>query len=222
MPRKYLFRSQECPYHVTARANNRENFPLALEEIWEVFNEHLREISGRYATKIHAFVLMPNHFHLLISTPQEDLGKVMQYFMRSMTKTLNFKTGRSGRIFGAKYHWSLIDSIQYFDCALKYVYRNPVKANLVNSVEFYPYSTLGAVVGRMRVNYLLHPPVGMQSLIPAAEVSDFLNWLNQPFPNEEDREIREGLKKTRFSPLRKEWNKKKTLLTSFNASHHGK
>jgi putative transposase len=132
MPRKNLIRSNVYPYHVTARGNNKASFPCEPYQTWEIFNEKILEVQKKFGVKIHAFVMMSNHFHLLITTPHEDLGKVMETFMRSITRTMNAKSGRTGRVFGGPYHWSLINSNVYYDCALKYVYRNPVKAKLVH------------------------------------------------------------------------------------------
>ncbi len=201
MPRKTLIRSTEFPYHVTARANNREPFPASLELVWSVFGEHFVEMESMFQTKVHGFVLMPNHFHLLIATPAEDLGEVMQYLMRSVTKTLNAKTKRSGRIFGAKYHWSLITTTAYFDCALKYIYRNPVRAGLLERVEGWPYSTLQKVMyERSRLPFMLSPPLGQLGLVPGSRLQEYVDWLNTPFQTEHQDAIQMALRRTTFLP----------------------
>ena len=181
MPRKKLIRSSHHPYHVTARGNNREVFPLSLAETWQVMVKLLSETSELYGAQIHAFVLMPNHFHLLISTPERDLGAAMHYFMLSISKEMNARSGRSGRIFGARYHWSIIMSDAHYDCALKYVYRNPVKAGLAERVEHYPYSTLLQVLGHATNGVPLRPHCGASDFIPNRNSEGFLEWLNEPF-----------------------------------------
>jgi putative transposase len=198
MPRKNLIRSQSHPYHVTARSNNRENFPCDLNEVWKTLNSQLSEVVIKNLAKIHAFVVMPNHFHLIISTPEDDLGVVMQNFMRASTKIINSKTNRSGRIFGAKYHWSLIDNTNYYDYALKYVYRNPVKATLCLRSEHYQFSTLSYILSDKQLPYLLFPPPGEKTLIPNDKLNEFIDWLNIPFNTELDLSINHGLKNTQF------------------------
>ena len=200
MPRKPLIRSAAHPYHVTARANNREPFKLDLESCWRVFMDHLVEIEEIYQVKIHAFVLMNNHFHLLLSTPTEDLGVIMQNFMRSVTRSMNSKSKRTGRVFGARYHWSLVHSIEYYDSVVKYVYRNPVKAGLTEFVEDYHFSTLKSLVNNTKSRVNLCPPFSEKEIIPAGEIGEYLRWLNQAFRNEDDEKINAGLKKTEFSP----------------------
>ena len=207
MPRKTLIRSAVHPYHVTGRCNNRDAFYCSSEEVWRVFSWHLSEAAKKFEIKIHAFVLMPNHYHLLVSTPKDDLGVVMQYFVLFLTKTLNAKTGRTGRVFGDRYHWSLIDTLDYFDYALKYIYRNPVKAGLSARVEDYPFSTLGGVLGSRRVLFPLHPPAENQPLVPHGNLVEFLTWLNQPFRKEQDEAIRKGFKKKQFTPSKTSWKR---------------
>lgn len=199
MARKTLIRSNEHPYHVTGRANNREHFPIALNRVWEICIQELLETEIRFGIRVHAFVLMPNHFHLLVSTPNEDIGQSMQYFMQSVTKITNHRAGRSGRVFGSKYHWSLIHCVDYFDCAIKYVYRNPVKAGICDRVEEYEFSTLGSVLGRYRSELQLHPPIGEQFLTPQNQPLEYVNWLNIPFRSEDEILIQKGLKRTTFT-----------------------
>lgn len=132
MPRKRLIRSDCLPYHVTARSNNREKFPLPLKDVWGILCEEILSAQIALGIEVQSFVLMPNHFHMLLTTPETDLGEVMKSFMRNTTKTLNLESGRSGRIFGGPYYPSIIESDQYFSQAYKYVYRNPAKAKLVS------------------------------------------------------------------------------------------
>jgi REP element-mobilizing transposase RayT len=207
MPKKNLIRSSVHPYHVTARCNNREPFFTEVEVAWRVFSWHLNEIAKKFGVKIHAFVLMPNHFHLLISTPQDDLGIVMQRFMSSVTKTLNSKSGRTGRVFGGRYHWSLVDSLGYYDYVLKYIYRNPVKAGLSAQVEDYPFSTMSGVLGNKKIFFPLHPPSDDQPLIPSNDLRAFLDWMNEPFRKEQDDAIRKGFKKKSFSLAKTGWKR---------------
>jgi putative transposase len=200
MARNQLIRSQTAPYHVVARVNNKEPFPCLLEDVWKIFLRELSITEDKFNIKIHSLVIMNNHFHLILSTPDADLGVAMKYFMQSVTKIINVKSGRSGRLFGSKYRWSLIDSLQYLDCAMKYVYRNPVKAGICSRVEEYPFSTLNAAIGKTRIKLNLHPPIGENHLIPHNDSKTFLESLNIPFRTEQDLEIGASLRKSKFKP----------------------
>lgn len=216
MPSKPLIRSRENPYHVTLRCNNKEAFKSSLHDVWSIFSIEINEITEKFECKIHAFVLMPNHIHLLITTSKEDLGVVMQSFLVVSTKKLNALSGRSGRVFGARYHWSLIENHQYYDCVLKYVYRNPVKAKLSKSVELYPFSTIKYVLENYFPHFPVAPPIGLEGNIPAGNAGEFLNWLNRPFKGEEEKLIKCGFKRPRFSPPKNGWKRGSTIMETFN------
>lgn len=207
MPRKPLIRSKEFPYHITARCNNKEAFKLPLNYVWSIFISELNSLRENFDCSTHAFVLMPNHFHLLLTTQQDDLGIVMHSFISNLTRKINKTSGRCGRVFGARYHWSIIDNENYYDCALKYVYRNPVKANLANTVDRYPYSTLNFVLEEHFDFLLISPPFGHRYNIPSNNTFMFLDWLNRPFKDEEETSIKSGLKKRQFIPARSGWKK---------------
>jgi putative transposase len=219
MPRKQLIRSTVHPYHVTVRCNNKEQFYCDLSFVWKTFAIEFNNIMERFHPKIHAFLLMPNHFHLLITTPAEDLGVIMQNLISPTTKIINVKSGRSGRVFGARYHWSLINSANYYDCALKYVYRNPVKAGIVDSVQNYAFSTLRSVLGHEKYPFLIEPPSGYDFNIPSNKRLEFLDWLNQPFKTEEEQSIRFGFTKSRFNTPRNPNNKKRLQLNGFSENY---
>jgi len=155
-----------------------------------------------YGVEFHAFVLMPNHFHMLITVPEHDLGIAMNVFMSSVSRLANLISGRSGHVFGGPYHWSLISNARYFGHALKYVYRNPVKANLCQKVEEYPYSTLHGLLGESRLVFPVHFTRGRMELsLPAIEPIEQLNWLNHSFSKEVEELIQKGLRKKLFDSL---------------------
>ncbi|MEK6579972.1 MAG: hypothetical protein AABZ55_12150, partial [Bdellovibrionota bacterium] len=148
MPRKLLQRSELLPYHVTARANNRETFPLPLDQLWEIIGFECLVLTIAYEVKIHALVLMPNHIHMLLTVPRHDLGLAMNVFLSSVTRSSNMLSGRSGHLFGGPYYGSLISGTHYFGHALKYVYRNPVESLMCLNVQDYDYSSLSFITGR--------------------------------------------------------------------------
>lgn len=154
-----------------------------------------------FGVEIHAFVLLPNHFHLLVTTPNENLGKVMEHALRSVAKTLNRLSGRIGHTFGGRYRWSTLGSPRDFACALKYAYREPIDLGLSQAAEAYPYSTLRGLLGERLLTIKIHFPFGRTSyeIIPA-DLFDQFAWINRPFPNGYKNAILGGLKKPRFIP----------------------
>ena len=213
MPRKTLIRSAVCPYHVTARSNNREPFDrflFSLDSVWNELAQQCFEISILFGVQIHAFVLMPNHIHMLISTPNEDLGLVMQHWMRSGTRSLNLHSGHSGHIFSGRYHWTIIDSPTYYSHAFKYVYRNPVRAGLCESVQDYTFSTLSGLAGSRNLPFPIHYPFRKDNHIFIPDSFDeMVSWLNHPFKIEHLKAIQKAMNRTRYQPPKAGW--KRTL-----------
>ncbi len=203
MPRKKLQRSNDFPYHVTGRSNNRENFHLPLDEVWRIFESESLTLRILYDVKIHSLVLMPNHFHMLISVPTEDLGKIMCLFMANITKTINHRAGRSGHVFGGPYFWSIITSTRYYGHALKYIYRNPVRAQLCERVEEYRYSTIRGVLGFEHLCVpLAYTQIGMELNLPDFSYPfEWLDWLNTPFSTEAEEFIKQSLRKKEVRAL---------------------
>jgi REP element-mobilizing transposase RayT len=202
MPRKPLFRTNTLPYHITARTNNREDFHVDLGTMWNIVESECRSISFKFGTEIHGLVLMPNHIHMLLTAPNEDLGVVMNLFMSDITRISNLFSGRSGHLFGGPYHWTVVNSTRYFGHVLKYVYRNPVKANLCEKVEDYPYSTLHGLLGRSHLPFPIHyTRVGLELALPYDEPGYWLDWLNRPFPAEAEDAIKAGLRKRVFERI---------------------
>src|SRR5690348_15519526 len=113
MPRKALFRSNEFPYHITSRSNNRELFPGDHGYLWRVLTNELYLQYICHQVRVHAFVMMPNHFHLLLTSPSRDIDLVMKEVLSSTTRMLNTRLRRSGHIFGGRYFWSLLREPSY-------------------------------------------------------------------------------------------------------------
>jgi len=153
--------------------------------------------------EFQAVVLMPNHIHMLVTVPELDLGRMTNVFFSSLTRTLNLISGRSGRAFGARYHWSLIDSSRYYSHALKYVYRNPVRAGIVPGVETWPYSTLYGLIGLSHLPFpVSFTRAGLELGLPSIEACEQLEWLNRPFPREAEELIQRGLRRKTFEAVK--------------------
>jgi putative transposase len=194
MPRKKTFRTPDYPYHVTARSSNQEWFYLPMDQVWQIFMNYLWFISEAYKVRIHAFVLMDNHFHLLVRTPEANIDEAMHYLLREVSKTIGIEANRKNYIFGGPYHWSVIKNSIYYHHAYKYVYRNPVHAGICKKAEDYPYSTLRGLLGREQ---LLLPVADNMCLIQDAYRQ--LEWINRDFKSEDQTAIRTALRHREFS-----------------------
>lgn len=199
MPRKKLIYTSEFPYHVSARANNKEWFYLDKEKLWRVFVTHLNRIVVRYKVNIYSFVLMSNHYHMLIQVSEEhDLGVVMCDFQKSVSRTINKITGRINHVFGGPYSGTLITNEEYYFNVYKYVYRNPVSAHIVRDIQDYEYSSYS----RPNAVYLTRPVSGIDSLIDYS-LGHLREWINEDVDEELYDSIKGGLKKTNFKYVKK-------------------
>ncbi len=194
MPRPNLIRSDRHPYHITARCNNKEFFPLPLNQMWEIFMSHLYFIHQEFGVGIHSFVLMGNHFHLLCHTPQGNIDQAMMSFMKRTSDEVNRRTHSINHLWGTRYKWSVIEARPYYYQVYKYIYQNPVRAKIVDKVEKYPYSSL-----------VQKTPFPLHSFLPFAfgGTRGETAWLNDQFENEQQTAIRSGLKKGLFEVNRK-------------------
>lgn len=192
MPRKPIERSSEHFYHITARSNNKEFFYLPTEQVWQIMTLRLKGLQKQYNIKISAFVLMNNHFHLLVLTPVESIDRIMYFFMKDLTLEIQKHSGRINKVFGGRYRGSMIKNGSYLLNVYKYIYRNPVVAGLSKIAEDYPYSTLFYEYQPNAIRPFQLEKVGHQFLM------NELEWINQGFESAESQSIKTGLKKTVF------------------------
>ena len=116
----------EAWYHVTCRGNEKRNiFTDDHDRIR--FLEILVGNIELYGIKVHAYVLMKNHFHLLLMTPEANLGTFMQRFNTSYTVFYNRRHERSGHLYQGRYKAILIDADQYLMELSRYIHLNPVR-----------------------------------------------------------------------------------------------
>ncbi|MBY0384630.1 transposase [bacterium] len=183
--------TEEYPYHVYVRSNNKEWFYLETSEVWEIFVQQINQILKKYNALAHAFVLMSNHYHLILSTSKDyNLGIVMQEIQKSVSRIINHKAGRINHVFGGPYKASLIRSEEHYADILKYIYRNPVRARISSTVQGYAFSSLNDE----RFLICSHAIFGRK--IP----KDLVLWLNLEEDEIKNKSIKKGLKRSLFKP----------------------
>jgi REP element-mobilizing transposase RayT len=194
MARRIVPISTEFPYHVSARCNNREWFRIPLKDVWAIMEDYLIFVHRNYDFEILSFVLMANHFHLLVRTPEGNLSEGMNYFMRETSRQIGYESKRINHIYKGRFHRSLITNPHYFLHAYKYVYRNPVEVGIVDCVTKYPYSTLNRKLG-LNPSYI--PLVEDDTLWGSFEST--LEWLNTTPLREHFETVRKALRRKEFS-----------------------
>ena len=141
MPRKPRFNIVGLPQHVIQRGNNREPCFFS-EHDYRCYLEALEDVVVKYDCRIHAYVLMTNHVHMLIS-PMVDHGisQMMQALGRRYVYYVNKTYGRSGALWEGRYKSCLIDSDNYLLICMRYIELNLVRANMVSHPAEYQWSS---------------------------------------------------------------------------------
>ena len=131
MARLPRFELAGVPQHVVQRGNNRLSCFLD-DEDRQRYLQCLRQALLRFGCKLHAYVLMDNHVHLLL-TPDEAgaVSKMMHTFARNYVGMFNGRHGRTGTLWEGSYKACLVDSGRYFLACSRYIELNPVRAWMV-------------------------------------------------------------------------------------------
>jgi putative transposase len=131
------------PQHVLQRGNNRQQILMDEADYWFLW-EKLLAASEKFRCDVHAYVLMPNHFHLLLTPWQEDgIGKLMQYVGRYYVQYFNRRYDRTGTLWEGRYRGTLLDPRQFLIPCSRYVELNAVRAGMVEGPGEYPWSSFG-------------------------------------------------------------------------------
>ena len=136
-------------YHITSRGNEKKEIFLTDEDRAKFLNI-LRDYHERYGILVHAYVLLDNHYHLILETPRGNLLKVMHGLNGSYTGYFNRKYRRVGHLLQGRYRAILVDKDEYLLPLSRYVHLNPVRAGIVESPEKYPWSSYGGYIGKAK------------------------------------------------------------------------
>ncbi len=144
------------PHHVILRGNNRQAIFVVTPD-YQMLLDLLEENALKFDVAIQAYVLMSNHFHLLV-TPQtlDGLPQMMQAVGRRYVRYFNDRQQRSGTLWEGRYKSTLIQTDRYLLACMAYIDLNPVRAALVDQPQDYPWSSHGHYIGQ-RVDKLISP-----------------------------------------------------------------
>jgi putative transposase len=113
-------------YHVTARGNERK--PIYREDSDRAhFLELLAEATERFALRVHAYVLMDNHFHLQLETPEANLSRAVQWVNLSYSVWFNHRHDRVGHLFQGRFKSVVVEDDAGWQEVARYVHLNPVR-----------------------------------------------------------------------------------------------
>lgn len=127
-------------YHILSRGNQRQKI-YKDEEDRRRFEALLGEVVKLRSLTLYAYVLMPNHFHLLLEVNRTPLSKVMQSLLYRYTRYYNQRYRKVGHLFQGRYRAILCDRDSYLMELIRYLHLNPVRAGLIGDPSRYRWSS---------------------------------------------------------------------------------
>jgi REP element-mobilizing transposase RayT len=116
-------------------------------ECCALFHRLLGQLPERFDIRIHAYALMPNHFHLLVQTPRANLSRAMHYLCGGYARQLNHTHEWDGPLFKGRFKNKVVEEEMYWKHLLAYVHLNPVRGGLVPRIDQSDWTSHSAYVG---------------------------------------------------------------------------
>lgn len=185
------------PQHVIQRGNNREDIFRSGGDR-RYYLEKLTTAAAKYGCQIHAYVLMTNHVHLLVSpTMDSGIGKLMQTVGRYYVQYYNYRYRRTGTLWEGRYRATLIESEQYLLTCMRYIELNPVRAkHMAEHPADYPWSSYGCnAVGKEDPLVMPHPEYQRLGATPEERQGAYRQLFRARIPETSLEAIREATNK---------------------------
>ena len=141
MPRRTRIRIPGLPLHITQRGNNKADC-FWTDADRRVYLSLLRDMAPKFGCEVHAYVLMTNHVHLLITPDDADgASQVMKNLGQQYVQYVNRGRSRTGSLWDGRFKASIVDTDQYLLRCHRYVEMNPVRAGMVTRPGDYLWSS---------------------------------------------------------------------------------
>jgi putative transposase len=148
MPRGPRLIVPDVALHIVQRGHNRQDCFLH-ESDYLVYLANLRDLLAKTRCALHAYCLMTNHVHLLLTPSTLDgCARLMRNLGQRYVQYFNRRHERSGTLWEGRFHSCLVDSARYVVACYRYVERNPVRAGMVEAAGDYPWSSCRGNSGR--------------------------------------------------------------------------
>ena len=145
MPRPIRIEYENACYHVMNRGRARNNI-FYKDDHYETFLKTIEESCERFCAIVHSYCLMPNHYHILLQTPNANLSRMMGHINSVYTKRFNKMQKTDGPLFRGRFKAILVESDEYFLELSKYIHKNPIQTKckenrLVEKLSDYKWSS---------------------------------------------------------------------------------
>ena len=140
MSRPLRIQYPDAWYHVMNRGRRAEAV-FSDKQDYQGFVDLLQETCEMWDVRIAAYCLMPNHYHLLMQTPQANLSRSMRHINGIYTQRYNRRHSCDGQLFRGRYKSILVEQDSYLLQLMRYIHKNPVKAGLAENPGGYAWSS---------------------------------------------------------------------------------
>jgi len=195
MPRRARLKLPGQPWHVIQRGVNRSRCFSGIADR-QRYLALLAEHSVAHGCAVHAYVLMPNHVHLLL-TPSSDLSvsRMMKAIGERYVRAFNKAHKRSGTLWEGRFKSSIVDSQRYLFTCYRYIELNPVRAGMVSHPAEYPWSS-----------YLVNAEGGESDIVkphelylaisadPEERLREYRKWFGSEMTMEELNAVRDAIR----------------------------
>ena len=140
MARKRRIEYRGAMYHVIQRGNNREY--IFEESLYKGYLIKLmKETKEKHDFRLYGYVIMDNHYHMIIQTIDMPISKIMLSINSKYGKYYNYKENRTGPVFENRYKSVLVENEGYLLQLLKYIHLHPLRAGMCSSMDEYKWSS---------------------------------------------------------------------------------
>ena len=163
MPRKPRETYLGATFHVFVHAVARTNVAEDADDFERALHLLERTVS-RYELECHAWACLPNHTHLLVTTPLGNISGAMRWFGSNTAQAFNRRHERKGHLYKGRFESRVVEDDRYLLELARYLPLNPVRAGLCSSAEAWPWSSYSATAGLVPRPWLLTPGAFLEQL----------------------------------------------------------
>jgi len=139
MSRPLRIQYPDAWYHIMNRGRRGDEI-FEDKDDYTAFITLLKELVENYNVKISAYSLMPNHYHLLVQTPDGNISRSIRHLNGVYTQRFNRTHHYDGQLFRGRYKSILVEGDSYLLELVRYIHRNPLEAGLMENLQKYPWS----------------------------------------------------------------------------------
>jgi putative transposase len=183
-------------FHVVQRGNDRQR-TFFVDDDFRSYLYLLNLCSRRYETSVHAYVLMTNHVHLLVTSKLPDgISRTMQHLAAGYARRINDRYRRTGSLWEGRFRSSPIETEFYCLACYRYIELNPVRAGMVATPAEYRWSSYRENVGRRSPSIVTpHPCYLLLGRTPAVRHERYRGLVHEYLPDRAIAAIRHGMSK---------------------------